>query len=667
MPHLEPHHDGSPRYVSERAPQLGQVVQVRVAVPHTAQVTGVHVRTAPDGEQRFVDARRVHVDGGQTWWQAELVCHNPVTHYRFLLDGGRGGYRWLNGTGIHHRDVPDADDFRIVTFPPPPDWATGAVVYQVFPDRFARHAAIEPERVGGPRTDLPDWARPAAWDDTVDQSRDRVSTQLYGGTLDGIREHLDHLVDLGVTVLYLTPFFPARSNHRYDATSFDEVDPVLGGTEALIRLQEAAHERGIRVMGDITTNHTGNEHEWFRRAQEDPDGPYAARYVRDEDGRWVTWLGVETLPKLDYTDPGLRRDMFEAPDAVLRKWLGPGKGLDAWRVDVANMTGRYRDVDVAHEVARLARRAVDEASGGDALLVAEHVHDHSGDAIGDGWHGVMNYSGFTRPLWTWLRHAGYAPKFLGSPLRVPRLGGRLVAETMREFAAIVPWRSHTHSFTLVGSHDTTRLNTLVGGDRAQAEVAAGLLFTVPGIPMFTYGDEIGMPGDFGEAGRRPMPWAARGRDPRLWDEELLDVYRRLIRVRREHPALYDGGLRWLHTEDDALVFLREGVDQVALVHLARAGHDPVRIPTTWLPGVEAGRAAYGPDPEIAEVDGRLHVVLPADGPLVRVWVWRTECPPWAPEEGRPVATGLLSRAEPVAGTHATEVPVSTPRPVTRTT
>lgn len=664
MPLLEPHHDGSARYVSNQAPALGSVVQVRVSVPHTAQVSGVHVRTAPDGEQRFTDARRIHVDGGQTWWQAELVCHNPVTHYRFLLDGGRGGYRWLNGTGLHHRDVPDAADFRIVTHSPPPTWAAGAVVYQVFPDRFARDAAAEPPtRTGGARTDLPDWARPAAWDDAVDQGRGRVSTQLYGGTLDGIRERLNHLVDLGVTVLYLTPFFPARSNHRYDAATFDEVDPVLGGTEALVRLQAAAHERGIRVMGDITTNHTGDAHEWFRRAQQDPDAPEADWYVRDAEGRWVTWLGVETLPKLNHANAALRDALFEGPDSALRRWLGDGRGLDAWRVDVANMTGRYRDVDVNHEVARQARRAVDEATGGGGLLVAEHVHDHSGDATGDGWHGVMNYSGFTRPVWTWLRHPGFAPKFLGSPLRVPRLGGRLVAETMREFAAIVPWRSHTHSFTLLGSHDTTRLRTLVGGDRAQAEVAVGLLFTLPGIPMFTYGDEIGMPGDFGEAGRRPMPWDARGTDPELWDDLLLDVYRRLVRARREHPALYDGGMRWLHTEDDALVFLREGADQVALVHVARAAHEPVLVPSAWLPGVEGGRAAYGPDPGFAEVDGRAHVVLPAEGPGVRVWVWRSEAPAWAAEEGRATASGLLAKAEPVAGTHSAEVPISTPKPL----
>ena len=85
-----------------------------------------------------------------------------------------------------------------------------------------------------------------------------------------MREHLDHLERLGVNLLYLTPVFPARSNHRYDASTFDEVDPLLGGDDALVRLVEEAHRRGIRVIGDLTSNHSGDAHEWFRAAQADP-------------------------------------------------------------------------------------------------------------------------------------------------------------------------------------------------------------------------------------------------------------------------------------------------------------------------------------------------------------------------------------------------------------
>jgi len=174
------------------------------------------------------------------------------------------------------------------------------------------------------------------------------------------------------------------------------------------------------------------------------------------------------------------------------------------------------------------------------------------------------------------------------------------------------------------------VRTLVGEDRDQVVLAAGLLLTYPGIPMITYGDEIGMLGDFGEAGRRPMPWSAKGVDTELWDEELYAAYRALIRARRDSPALSAGGLRWVHAEDDALVFLREHPQETALVHLARGAHEPVRVPAAWLPGVEGGRAAYGPPVGLPTgAEGEEHVELSADGPVVQVWGWPTSAPGWA--------------------------------------
>lgn len=625
-----PHHDGSPTYVSEQAPTLGQRVSVRVRVPRAYPSGAVFVRTAPDGEQEFTAAHICHEDAVAVWWQAELHCHNPVTNYRFLLaaDGPAGGYFWLNGSGMHPRDVPDAADFRLVTYPSPPEWSRNSVVYQVFPDRFARDVGVEPDAgAGTPLQGLPDWALPAAWSDDV-ASGPAQSKQFYGGTLNGVTEHLDHLVDLGVDVLYLTPFFPATSNHRYDAANFDQVDPLLGGDEALIRLQTAAHQRGIRVMGDITTNHTGDAHEWFSAASADPEGEAGQWYVSDPERGWISWLGVGSLPKLDYTHDAVRAAMYDDEDSAIQRWLGPGRGLDAWRVDVANMTGRYQDTDLAHEVARGVRAAVESAgqrTGIEPLLVGEHTHDHSADALGDGWHGVMNYSGFARPVWTWLRHPNFEPKFLGAPVKVPSLDGALVAETMREFTAIVPWRTVQHSFTLLGSHDTTRVRTLVGDDPKLIEVAAGLLFTLPGTPMMTYGDEIGMPGDFGEAGRRPMPWGAQGSDSPLWDENVRTAYRDLISLRRSTPSLSEGGLRWLAAEGNALIFVREHPTGSSLVHIARAAHDPIEVPQSALLGVESGFSAYGCGPAMTSDK----VIFSANGPSVALWHWQQPVPPWS--------------------------------------
>jgi alpha-glucosidase len=602
---FQPHHDGSALYVSDPHPQLGDTVRVRVRVPHEAQVSAVHVRLVPDAEPELVDAVVDRVTETETWWRADIICHNPVTSYRFILEGGPTAYQWLNGTGVHERDVPDAADFRLVTFAGPPAWASDAVVYQVFPDRFAK-ALDRP---------APDWAAPARWDDAVDLS-EAGSRQLFGGDLDGVVAHLDHLQALGVNVVYLTPFFPSTSNHRYDASSFDRVDPVLGGDEALTRLTTAAHARGMRVLGDFTTNHTGDTHEWFRKALADPESDERGFYFW-EDGGYVAWLGVKSLPKLNYGSQVLRERVFEDVGGVVRKWISGPDGLDGWRVDVANMTGRYKSQDLNHEVARQMRDAMHQTRP-DSLLVGEHCHDFTLDALGDGWDGVMNYAGFTRPAWTWLRDKDFAPKFLGSPLMVPRLGGSSVMETMREFAALAPWRSIQHSFNLVGSHDTTRIRTLVGSDARQVDVAAGLLFTMPGIPMMTYGDEIGMCGDFGEDGRRPMPWDdAAKEDAASWDARILEVYRGLISARNASHALRRGGLRWVHADDDVLVFLRESTEQTALVHCARAAHDPVRVSSRHLSGVAGVHTAYGRD----LIQSGESVTLTADVPEVNIWTW----------------------------------------------
>ena len=208
MPHLlhDPHHDGSARYVSDEAPRLSDTVTVRCRTAASDPVDAVWLRTTYDAEPVFHVARRTE-EGAVTWWEASLPVHNPVTHYRFLLVRGEE-QAWLTGAGVVEHDVPDAGDFVLSAYPVAPDWARDGVVYQVFPDRFARSK-------GADARELPEWAEPAAWDDPVDNDRAHTAVQFYGGDLAGVEQHLDHLARLGVDLLYLTPVFPARSNHRY--------------------------------------------------------------------------------------------------------------------------------------------------------------------------------------------------------------------------------------------------------------------------------------------------------------------------------------------------------------------------------------------------------------------------------------------------------------------
>ncbi|WP_129337997.1 glycoside hydrolase family 13 protein [Cellulomonas endophytica] len=617
----QPHHDGSPLYGPQGTPAPGDTVPVRVRVPSVpgadARDATVVLRSVRDGEPVLRPARLDGSDAAGAWFVADLEVANPVTSYRFVLvEGGR--YSVLDGTGLHARDVSDAHDFRLATHPGPPGWVADQVAYQVFPDRFARSGAV--------RTP-PAWAVPAAWDDPVVHRGPLTPRQLYGGDLDGVVAHLDHVVDLGATLLYLTPVFEGRSNHRYDAVTFDRVDPLLGGDEALGRLVAAAHARGLRVVGDLTLNHTGDGHEWFRRAQADPGAPEAAYYTfREHPHDYVSWLDVPSLPKLDHAAPGLRRALHEGPGSVVDRWLRAG--LDGWRIDVANMTGRLGTADLAHDVARSVRATMPP----DRWLLAEHGHDAAGDLDGDGWHGTMDYASFTRPVWTWLNGGSAAGpgrphglSYLGIPVPVPVLPATAAVATLREVRARAPWRSWAASTLHLDSHDTPRFRTVAGGGthggvdreghgRGRHLVGLALQTTLPGVPSVFMGDELGLTAVDGEHARTPFPWDRRD----TWDTPTLEAYRAWIALRRASPALRHGSLRWVDVGEDHMTFLREHPDERVLVHVARADHAPVVLPAAALalPGAAAAETLVG-EPLVAGPAG--HVVLPGAGPAAHAW------------------------------------------------
>jgi alpha-glucosidase len=603
----EPHHDGSELYVPEPPSELGDEVTVRLRVPRGSAVGEVALRYMHDGEPRVARAVVDEETATDTWWRATFTAWNRSTRYRWLVSGGTAGYGWITGVGRVPFDRPDADDFVVSTGATGPDWHLDAVVYEIFPDRFATTGAA----VGEP----PPWAVRRGWDDVPVRLGDGTGAEWFGGDLRGIEERLDHVESLGANVLYLTPVFPAGSTHRYDAVAFDRVDPLLGGDEALASLTAAAHDRGMRVLGDLTLNHTGDGHDWFRAARADEQAPERSFFLFDDDvlHGYETWLGVRTLPKLDHRSEELRRRLVDGPDSVVQRWLRQPYGLDGWRIDVANMTGRHRDVDVNLAVAAAIRHAVGEATTGQGLLVAEHGHDARTDLPGDGWQGVMSYMGFLRPVWAWLRGdelpGELADGFLGLPVGVPRIDGKAAHESMRAFRAGVPWPATLHSWLLLDSHDTARFG-VVAGDRDRQLVGVGLQLTGAGVPMVWAGDELGVGGLWGEDARRPMPWDA----PERWDATLLAGYRELVALRRSSEALRRGGLRTVAVGPDAIATLRETPGERVLCLAARTAHPAIRVPRAAL-GCTELETLVGGD---ARRDGD-DVVLPDDGPAFHAW------------------------------------------------
>jgi alpha-glucosidase len=575
----EPHHDGSDLYVD----RLGDVAELRLRAPDGAADV-VLLRYVQDGEPRTVRASIEERSDGEAWWRAELPLRNPLTGYRWLLTGGTLGYRWLNGTGGHAHEVPPTDDFVLSAKPEGPDWHLESVVYEIFIDRFARSGREHP---------VPAWAVRREWGRPPDTESRNLHRELYCGDLGGIEQHLDHLESLGANVIYLTPFFPGESNHRYDPSSFDHVDPAFGGDEALASLCRSAHARGVKVVGDLSLDHSGSRHDWFQRAQSDESSAERSFYLfdRSETHGYVGWLGYREMPRFDWRSTGLRARVCE----VVERWLE--QGLDGWRIGAAPMIGRHEGVDVNAEVARLVRESADGA-----LLVAEYWHDFRPDLDGRGWHGVMNYAGFLRPVWWWLRdHDAPHEMFdIFSATPAPSYGGADAAMAMQATRAGVPWETTLQSWLVLDTHDTPRFG-VVAGSRERQLVGIGVQMTMPGVPMVFAGAELGLPGASGYDTRRTMPWD----EPETWDTELLDEYRRLIALRRSHQALARGGLRMLYAGDDVLLYLRETRSERLLCLASRASHAPVAAPFAEL------ETLYGEDVHAG--------VLPCDGPAFHVW------------------------------------------------
>lgn len=597
-----PHHDGSQRYVSTLEPALGDTVTVRLCVPSAAAANSVWVRITRDGEPDHVVATVDAHNDHETWWRADIRITNFVTGYRFLL---AGPHRYVNQLGTFGHEVPDHHDFRLVSFTAPPKWSSDSIMYQVFPDRFARSSAADSRAV-------PEWATARRWDEQPARDGAAAMTEIFGGDLDGLASKAQHLKSLSVDVVYCTPVFPAKSNHRYDATTFDAVDPLLGGDEALVRCVAELKRHGIRFLGDLTTNHAGNHHDWFLAAQADATSEEASYFrFHQHPDEYECWFDIPSLPKLDFSSNSLTRRLIDGPNSVVAKYLNAPYSFDGWRIDVANMTGRSGADDFGHFVARTVRATM-AAVNPDTFVVAEHTHDATGDLVGDGWYSTMNYAGLTNPLWCWLGGEGSTGEFFGTPAVRPTYDGFTARTIMDSFASGVSWRTRTHNMNLLTSHDSVRFRTIVGGDTDRQIVGLGVMIGMPGIPMVFQGDEFGMAGDHNHLTRAPLPWDQTWR----WDQRLLGAHRELLALRASSDALRNGGFRWVSVGADHLLWLRESEQERVLCLARRASGQALSIEARQLgltPNSVSSCLTNGRDL------GGARLTLPGDGPAFHVW------------------------------------------------
>jgi alpha-glucosidase len=219
-------------------------------------------------------------------------------------------------------------------------------------------------------------------------------------------------------------------------------------------------------------------------------------------------------------------------------------------------------------------------------------------------------------VWSWLRDPASPARPFGRPVPVPRRDGAAVVDTFRAWQGTLGWRATSSSWNILGSHDSARIRTVVGGDAAVHRVAAGLQFTLPGIPMIFAGDEIGLEGVTGEDARRTMPWDRREQ----WDRATLTTYAGLARLRRSHLALRRGGLRWAHVDADTIAYLREHPTGAALVVARRARADAFRLP------LGPARHLFGSEPggaDLTPAAGGIEVPA-SEAPRVDIWELGTD-------------------------------------------
>lgn len=480
-----------------------------------------------------------------------------------------------------------------------PEWVKDAVFYQIFPDRFAigqqtpiaiaRHLTLEP------------WDAPP-------------TLQGYkGGNLWGVIEKLDYLESLGVTAIYFTPIFQSACNHRYHTHDYYQVDPLLGGNEALRALLRAAHDRGIRVVLDGVFNHASRGFFFFNDILE--NGPYSpwvdwfkiegwplSAYDGSRPANYQSWVGNRALPEFNHAHPDVREYLMRIGEYWVRE------GIDGWRLDVPfciQVPGFWQEF-----------RTRVKAINPDAYIVGEVWGDARAWLDGTQFDGVMNYL-FAAPTIAFtagdrvIRHhvedRSYEP--------YPALDAAGYGAKIQALLDLYPWEIQLTQLNLLASHDTARLLTIAGGDRASVELATLLLLTFPGAPSIYYGDEVGLPGALDPDCRRGFPAESD------WDLDLLALHRRLIALRHAHPVLRRGTYQVVATEGLAYVFSRTLGAAQALVAV-NAGTEAVQLKVPLDPTLAEDMIVLwlttGPE-ESGHCDRQgatLHLTLPARTGLI---------------------------------------------------
>ena len=624
--------DGTGDYVCPAEPEINEKVVLRFRTAHNdVDEVKLHI-----GEQEY-PMWKTRTNGEFDFYEIEYQLGEDILRYCFEIKQGaeicfysRYG---ITGKKENYYDFIISPGFKT------PEWAKGAVMYQIFVDRFYNGDPtndVEDNEyiyIGAPSRKVKDWNQaPEAMD----------IRNFYGGDLQGVLDKLDYLQDLGVEVIYFNPLFVSPSNHKYDIQDYDYIDPHYGkivvddgevlpagakdnihatkyqqrtgdirnleaSNQLFIKLVEEMHKRGMRVILDGVFNHCGSFNKWMDREriyEPQPDYPKGA-YVSKEspynsfflfhdarnelwpyNGTYDGWWGHDTLPKLDYEDsPQLEQYIMD----IGRKWVSPPYNVDGWRLDVAADLGFSNEYN--HIFWKRFRKEVKDANP-DAIILAEHYGEPQDWLQGDEWDSVMNYDAFMEPL-TWFltgmeKHSdsrrddlyGNAEAFKNSMIyNMAHMPGPSLQTAMNELS------NHDHSRFLTRTNRRVgRMNTL-GSDAASQGIDKGVMreavvmqMTWVGAPTVYYGDEAGVCGFTDPDNRRTYPWGKE-------DQELLSFHKEAICIHKDNPVLTYGSTCFLSLEHQLLSYGRfDEENQIVVVVNNSREEREVNIPV-WKASV----------------------------------------------------------------------------------
>ena len=555
--------DGTREFVSNPQPALGETVTVWLRMYEDAPVRHAFLRTVPNGGEELIPMERRRCAHGFAYYAAKLVMTERRMQYQFYLVCDSVIYYYTQKAITTY--LPDQTyDFVLLTDYRQPEWVKSAVFYQIFPERFCNGDPANDVRPGEYCMDGHPTTHAASWEERPRPYREAFCVDFYGGDLAGVRQKIPYLKELGVTAVYLNPIFVAPSVHKYDCIDYFHVDPHFGGDEALAELSRALHENDMKLLLDISINHTGTAHRWFNRDGlffDPSEGAYHNKnatersyyFFEGDSDRYKCWAGVKSLPTLNYTSKELRRVIYEDGDSVLRKWLKPPYEIDGWRFDVADVFARNNEIQLAHEIWPQIRESIRQEND-QAYILAEDWGDCAQYLQGDEWDSAMNYYGCGRVI----------RQFLGEPdlyhMRIEELRSvpyRLTAEDVEarvtEHLAKLPYVFWQNQFNLFDSHDTPRLHNNPKVDREEYRGAVMFLFLLPGAPSIYYGDEAEIDGWIpdNEGCRFPMPWGQP-----FQEKETYRLYQTLAQLKKTSRALTEGGMKFLYAKGRVIALAR---------------------------------------------------------------------------------------------------------------